>query len=234
LSLLGISLLILTDIVTAQAPQAASSPEFFENKVRPILANKCFACHTESNLSGLRLDSREAMIKGGGRGPAIIPGDEAASLLMRAIRQTDSSLKMPKGGKLSDTEIEDMAARIQAGAAWPKTMAPVVSNNWNTGSSCGPIIIIEHSAEAAAASNRSSAISKAGLRGDEHVADALMIPLAVIVSDELSNGDPQSVLSEQNHALQAGLLNAAYEPLGVAVQVRRPRRQFYRFRTGLG
>src|SRR5580693_496788 len=95
------------------------------------------------------------------------------------------------------------------------------------------MIIVEHSAKATAASNRSSTVSQIDFRENEHIADALMVPLAVIMSDELANGDSQSVLSEQNHTLQARLLNAAHEPLGVAVQVRRPGRQFDRFDAGL-
>ena len=54
----------------------ASSPDFFENKIRPILANSCYGCHTNSALSGLRLDSLDAMKKGGKRGAAITVGDQ--------------------------------------------------------------------------------------------------------------------------------------------------------------
>ena len=58
-----------------------SKDEFFETKVRPILATECFSCHTDSQLGGLRLDSREAMLRGGKSGPAIVPGDPEKSLL---------------------------------------------------------------------------------------------------------------------------------------------------------
>ncbi len=53
----------------------ASTPDFFETKIRPTLANNCYSCHTASQLGGLRLDSAEAMMKGGSRGPAIVAGD---------------------------------------------------------------------------------------------------------------------------------------------------------------
>lgn len=82
----------------------AQSPDFFELKIRPLLATNCYACHTNSALGGLRLDSREAMLKGGKRGPAIAPGDAEKSLLIQAVRQTDENLKMPQGGKLKDSE----------------------------------------------------------------------------------------------------------------------------------
>src|SRR5438477_7784084 len=107
----------------AQNPQAAS-PDFFESKIRPILANSCYSCHTGSALGGLRVDSREAMLKGGIRGPALIPGDPQKSLLIQAVRQTDPKLKMPMGGKLPDSEIADLEAWVKAGASWPAT-API-------------------------------------------------------------------------------------------------------------
>ena len=107
----------------AQNPQA-SSPDFFESKIRPILANSCYSCHTGSALGGLRVDSREAMLKGGTRGPVLVPGDPQKSLLIQAVRQTDPKLKMPMGGKLSDSEIADLEAWVKAGASWPAT-API-------------------------------------------------------------------------------------------------------------
>ena len=57
-------------VLFAQSPDAAS-PDFFETKIRPILADNCYSCHTDSQLGSLRLDSAEAMLKGGSRGPAI-------------------------------------------------------------------------------------------------------------------------------------------------------------------
>src|SRR6185436_4841109 len=52
----------------------ATAPDFFELKVRPLLASSCYSCHTNSALGGLRMDSREALRKGGGPGPGIVPG----------------------------------------------------------------------------------------------------------------------------------------------------------------
>ncbi len=106
----------------------ASSPDFFENKIRPILANNCYGCHTNSALSGLRLDSLEFMKKGGKRGAAIVVGDPASSLLIKAVKQGDPDLKMPSGNKLKDSEIADLEAWIKGGAAWPKSTASVVAS----------------------------------------------------------------------------------------------------------
>ena len=107
--------------------QNQNKDDFFETKVRPILATECFSCHTDSQLGGLRLDSRDALLKGGKSGPAIVPGDPDKSLLVTAIRQS-GSLKMPKGGKLTADQIDAIAQWIRNGAVWPDTAkAPVAS-----------------------------------------------------------------------------------------------------------
>ncbi len=106
----------------------ASSPDFFENKIRPILANSCYGCHTNSALSGLRLDSLDAMKKGGKRGAAITVGDPENSLLIKAVKHLDPNLKMPSGNKLKDSEIADLEAWIKGGAVWPKSEAPVAAS----------------------------------------------------------------------------------------------------------
>jgi hypothetical protein len=71
-------------------------------------------------MGGLRVDSREALLAGGKSGPAIVPGDPKASLLIRAVAPADAKLQMPKGGaKLADTEIADLTEWVKAGAPWP-------------------------------------------------------------------------------------------------------------------
>src|SRR5688572_26837044 len=72
--------------------------EFFESRVRPILVEKCFSCHSaqaKKLKAGLRLDSRDAALKGGDSGPAIIPGDPAKSRLVEAISYNNVDLAMP-------------------------------------------------------------------------------------------------------------------------------------------
>jgi hypothetical protein len=107
----------------------AASPDFFELRIRPLLANNCYSCHTASQLGDLRLDSMEAMLKGGKRGAALKPGDPENSLLIRAVRQTDPDLKMPMGGKLKPAEIDDLVAWVRAGAVWPKSAAPAAATD---------------------------------------------------------------------------------------------------------
>src|SRR5262245_31369776 len=107
-------------VVSAWPVWSQNKDDFFETRVRPILATECFSCHTNSQLGGLRLDSREAMLRGGKSGPAIVPGDPEKSLLVIAIRQT-GDLKMPKGGKLPQDQIDAIAQWVRTGAVWPSS-----------------------------------------------------------------------------------------------------------------
>ncbi len=121
LSLCGLAGLTVVRVVHAQdAVPAPSSPAFFDAKIKPAFAASCYKCHTERMAGGLRLDSREALLKGGDSGPAIVVGDPDKSLLVEAVQQT-GDLKMPppsKGAKLTDAEIADVQAWIKAGAVW--------------------------------------------------------------------------------------------------------------------
>ena len=101
------------------ASGAAPSSDEFELHVRPVLAARCYSCHTDAKSGGLRLDSRESMLLGGKSGPAIKPGDPDNSLLIQAIRQTHPKIKMPPGGKLKDEEVAAIASWVKAGANWP-------------------------------------------------------------------------------------------------------------------
>lgn len=104
-------------LVTSAA--GADTGDFFELKVRPVLAANCFACHTDSRMGGLRLDSAEGVKQGGKSGAPIIPGKPDDSLLVQAIRQTHPRLKMPPGGKLKDEDIAAIVEWVKAGAVWP-------------------------------------------------------------------------------------------------------------------
>src|SRR5262249_20913404 len=98
----------------------AQSADFFEARGRPILAANRYDRHSDEHMGGLRLDSREAILKGGNSGqPAVVPGDPDKSLLIQAVRQTSEKLKMPKGGRLRPDEIETLVEWVKAGAPWP-------------------------------------------------------------------------------------------------------------------
>src|SRR5580700_3099785 len=102
------------------APSAVQAPDFFENKIRPLLAENCYDCHTAAEMGGLRVDSRDRLMQGGKSGPAVMPGDPDKSLLIQAVRQT-GDLKMPKGGKLKPEEIQALTDWVKMGAPWPET-----------------------------------------------------------------------------------------------------------------
>ena len=104
--------------VTRAAAPSAKAAEFFEARVRPVLVEHCQKCHGASKQeSGLRLDSREAMLRGGNSGPAVVVGKPEESLLMDAVRR--EGLEMPPDDELIADEIAALEAWIRGGAVWP-------------------------------------------------------------------------------------------------------------------
>jgi hypothetical protein len=107
----------------AAAEMNAAGIEFFENRIRPVLADHCYECHsaTAKKLKGgLRVDSREALLQGGDSGPALVPGDVTKSRLLRAVRHEDPDLAMPaRKPKLPGGVIADLAAWVKQGAPFP-------------------------------------------------------------------------------------------------------------------
>ena len=101
--------------------------EFFEKRVRPVLVDNCYKCHSagsEKIKGGLLLDTKQGVLKGGDTGPAIVPGDPENSLLIKAVRYTDADLKMPpKDKRLADNQIADLVAWVKMGAPDPRVAA---------------------------------------------------------------------------------------------------------------
>jgi hypothetical protein len=94
--------------------QAPADAEFFDKEVRPILRSSCQGCHSVNVLnSGLALDSKDALVKGGNRGPAAVPGDPA-SLMLQAVRH-EGALKMPPGKKLAPEQIAKLEEWVKRG-----------------------------------------------------------------------------------------------------------------------
>lgn len=101
--------------------------EFFESRIRPILAQECYECHSEQGKrkGGLLLDSRPGWQEGGDSGEALVLGDAAASLLIQTIRHEHEDLKMPKSGaKLDDSVIGDFVKWVNSGAPDPRDTPP--------------------------------------------------------------------------------------------------------------
>src|SRR5882757_698092 len=90
------------------AQPTAQQGEFFEKQIRPILAERCCECHSaeKKQKGGLSLDTREATLKGGDTGPALIAGDPEKSLLIEAVRYKNHDLQMPPKKRLADAEIK--------------------------------------------------------------------------------------------------------------------------------
>ena len=124
---LGICQLIVADGLAADNPLDGPAVEFFEKRIRPLLVERCFACHGQDLAeSELRLDSRTDMLEGGSRGAAIVPGEPDKSLLIRAVNHADT-LAMPPKEKLSQRDINDLTAWVKAGAVWPDGDKPTVT-----------------------------------------------------------------------------------------------------------
>lgn len=101
-------------------PPSKEAIAFFESKVRPVLADHCFKCHSgDKHKGGLRLDSRAAILGGGDQGPAIVVGQPDKSLLIKAVRHDDEQLKMPPKAKLTREQIAALTDWVKMGAPWP-------------------------------------------------------------------------------------------------------------------
>ena len=112
--------LILTSITALLAASlaAAPPPPNFNDEVAPIFEQRCSQCHGDKQqVSGLRVDSREALLKGGSRGPAIEPGNSAASRLYRHVAGL-AEPRMPFGGELTAAEVSSLQRWIDSGAEW--------------------------------------------------------------------------------------------------------------------
>ncbi|MBM3848211.1 MAG: DUF1549 domain-containing protein, partial [Verrucomicrobia bacterium] len=112
--------------------------DFFEKRIRPFLANDCYECHgARKQKGGLRLDSRDALLKGGDSGVVLVPGDAARSLLIQSIRHEHSELKMPKDRpKLPESAIASFVEWVNAGAYDPRDHPPAgttaAGSDWNS------------------------------------------------------------------------------------------------------
>jgi hypothetical protein len=125
-SLLLIAALAATPAFAVEDDAKREALKFFENEVRPVLANRCYECHGEKKKKGsLRLDHLSFIKAGGDSGPAIEPGKPDTSLLIEAIRYQDPDFEMPPDEKLPDKEIAILEKWVKLGAPWPETDAKI-------------------------------------------------------------------------------------------------------------
>ncbi len=119
----SLSALLCLGAAMAQTPAL----DHFETKIRPVLAARCYGCHSAAAAApqgGLKLDSAAALASGGNSGPVVMPGDPDASLLIHSIRRTDKNLQMPPGPALPKEVVADFERWVKDGAPMPKAAAP--------------------------------------------------------------------------------------------------------------
>ena len=107
----------MTGVAFAQVPSKAGV-RFFDTRVAPILTRRCLGCHNqELNDGGISFLDPQTLLKGGSRGPAVVPGQPEDSVLIHAIRR-DSELQMPPGSKLSSRDVATLTEWVIRGAPW--------------------------------------------------------------------------------------------------------------------
>ena len=114
----------------APAKPSADGIAFFEAKIRPVLIERCYQCHSAESdkvKGGLRVDHREGMVKGGDGGPSVVPGKPEESPLIEAIRYADEAVRMPPKTPLSHEQVADFETWVKMGAPDPRDSAPSAS-----------------------------------------------------------------------------------------------------------
>jgi mono/diheme cytochrome c family protein len=121
----SITLVVLLTLGAGQGLAAEPDPAavaFFEKQVRPLLVEHCHGCHSakaNKTRGGLALDNREAILKGGENGPAVVPGKPEQSRLVSAVHATKAELQMPPKGKLRPAQIAVLEKWVRDGAVYP-------------------------------------------------------------------------------------------------------------------
>ncbi|HKB41015.1 MAG TPA: c-type cytochrome domain-containing protein, partial [Gemmataceae bacterium] len=123
LSVIGCALLLALTVPGAEpAKKPSAGPqavEFFEKRVRPLLADRCLSCHgPERQRGGLRLDTKQGLLRGSDNGPVVVPGRPEKSRLLQAVRH-EGEVKMPPKGKLSPEAVADLDHWVRLGVPWP-------------------------------------------------------------------------------------------------------------------
>src|SRR5262245_10208757 len=130
LAVLGLALLFGPLPYGRGSEPTPEQAKFFTEKVRPVLKENCYSCHSHAakkSRGGLMLDARDSLLKGGDTGPAIVPGKPDESLLLKSVRHHDDAPAMPPRGHLTNVQIATLADWVKLDAPWPgggEKMAP--------------------------------------------------------------------------------------------------------------
>src|SRR5436190_7040073 len=123
--------LLIAVFVSAPLFAQTTDTEFFEAKIRQVLAQKCYGCHNSKMAApkgSLVLDSKEGLLKGGVSGPAVVPGKPAESRLLKVLSYADPLVQMPPTGKLPENVLADFEQWIARGAADPRANTAAVAS----------------------------------------------------------------------------------------------------------
>ncbi|MDF1657316.1 MAG: PSD1 and planctomycete cytochrome C domain-containing protein [Verrucomicrobiales bacterium] len=113
-------LVLFSTLISVRGADDLEAIKFFETNVRPLLAAECYECHgADKEKAGLRLDHRDFMLEGGETGPALVPHEPKASLLVEAIRRGDPDFSMPPKKALTEQQVAILEQWITMGAPWP-------------------------------------------------------------------------------------------------------------------
>ena len=129
------SLVAFTLFLSCAGALIAADPaaeEFFEKSIRPLFVEHCYECHSSQSKKlkgGLKLDTREDLLKGGDTGPAITAGDAETSLLIKAVRWSDPDLEMPPKNKLKPEQIATLEKWVKMGAPHTGKVGPLASGD---------------------------------------------------------------------------------------------------------
>ncbi len=111
-------------LVISPELKGSTAESVFEKHVRPILANHCYECHYRESKGGLRLTSRQALLRGGNSGPAILQNDPENGLLFQAITRRHPEIQMPPKHALPEADLKILTSWLNRGAPWPEASVP--------------------------------------------------------------------------------------------------------------